>query len=70
MLFIPISNIIHTYNINYKRYVNTALILIMITSLTFVARNAKRIIYEIEFYGFEVKDSPPVETQAEKDELF
>ena len=27
-------------------------------------------VHEIELYGFEVKDSPPVETQAEKDELF
>jgi len=58
ILFIPISNIIHTYNINYKRYVNTALILIMITTLIFVARNAKRIIYEIEFYGYDPFSNP------------
>lgn len=53
ILFIPISDMIQSYNISYKRYFNTALILIIITSLTFVARNAKRIDDEMEFYGYD-----------------
>ena len=58
ILFIPISDIIQSYNIRYKRYLNTVLILIIITSVTFVARNANRISNEIEFYGYDPFSSP------------
>ena len=52
LIFIPICLKLDISNVNYKYYIKSVIILLILTALVFNIRNINRIVKEINFYKY------------------
>ena len=64
LVFIPLAKFIENIKIDYKKYFNLSLILILISLTVFILRNINRINYEIDFYSYNFVINPSYELSS------